>query len=147
MRIAVGSDHAGYEPPPPFYKPYVIEHLRKLGHEVIDCGTYGPESVDYPDYAENVCQTILRGEADRGILICGTGIGVGIAANRHRGIRAAPCTTPEAARLSREHNNSNVLCLGRRLSTLDSCIELIDIWLSTPFSNGERHVRRINKLG
>lgn len=147
MRIAVGSDHAGFEPPPPLYKPSVIAHLERLGHEVIDCGTDGPDSVDYPDYAEKVCQALLTGQADRGVLICGTGIGVGIAANRHKGIRAAPCTMPEAARLSREHNDANVLCLGRRLLTLEECLEILDVWLRTSFSEGERHIRRIKKLG
>jgi ribose 5-phosphate isomerase B len=147
MRIAIGSDHAGYEDPPPHYKPAIAEHLEKRGHDVIDCGTAGPDSVDYPDYANRVCKAILDGEADRGVLICGTGIGVGIAANRHHGIRAAPCTNRDGARLSREHNNANVLCLGRRVTPLEKCIELVDIWLDTPFSEGERHKRRIAKLG
>jgi ribose 5-phosphate isomerase B len=146
MRIAVGSDHAGYEGPEP-YKPAIVEYLRKKGHEVIDCGTFGPESVDYPDYADKVCDTLLRGEAERGVLMCGTGIGIGIAANRHKGIRAATCATPEMARLSREHNNANIICLGRRILDLEACFRLIDIWLETPFSEGERHQRRINKMG
>ena len=147
MRIAVGSDHAGFEDPPPWYKPAIIEHVKARGHDVIDCGTNGPESVDYPDFADVVCQTILSGEAERGVLMCGTGIGVGIAANRHKGIRAATCATPDMARLSREHNNANVICLGRRILTLDDCIRLIDIWLDTPFSGGERHTRRVEKMG
>lgn len=147
MRIAIGSDHAGYEDPPPHYKPAIAEHLKRRGHEVIDCGTCGPDSVDYPDYANRVCRAILDGEADRGVLICGTGIGIGIAANRHRGIRAAPCTNEAGARLCREHNDANVLCLGRRVTPLAKCIELVDIWLDTPFSEGERHRRRIAKLG
>ncbi|MCC6697451.1 MAG: ribose 5-phosphate isomerase B [Candidatus Hydrogenedentes bacterium] len=147
MRIAVGSDHAGYEDPPPWYKPAIMEHLKSRGHEVIDCGTNGPESVDYPDFAGKVCQSILSGEAERGVLMCGTGIGVGIAANRYKGIRAATCATPDMARLSREHNNANVICLGRRILSLDKCIQLIDIWLDTPFSGGERHTRRVEKMG
>lgn len=147
MRIAVGSDHAGFEDPPPYYKPEIIKHLEARGHEVLDCGTNGPESVDYPDFANNVCRAILDGRADRGVLICGTGIGVGIAANRHGGIRAAPCTTAEAARLARAHNDANVLCLGRRIVPLGQCLELVDIWLDTPFSDADRHARRVQKLG
>ena len=147
MKIAVGSDHAGFESPPPWYKPAVIEHLKSLGHEVVDCGTNGPDSVDYPDFANRVAHSILSGEAERGVLICGTGIGVSIAANRHKGIRAATCATPDMARLSREHNNANVICLGRRILSLDACFQLIDIWLDTPFSGGERHTRRVTKMG
>ncbi|MCC6488404.1 MAG: ribose 5-phosphate isomerase B [Candidatus Hydrogenedentes bacterium] len=147
MKIAVGSDHAGFEDPPPWYKPAIMDHLRSRGHEVIDCGTNGPESVDYPDFAGKVCQSILSGEAECGVLMCGTGIGVGIAANRYKGIRAATCATPDMARLSRDHNNANVICLGRRILSLDKCIRLIDIWLDTPFSGGERHVRRVAKMG
>jgi len=147
MKIAVGSDHAGFEGPPPLYKPAIIAHLEKRGHEVVDCGTNGPESVDYPDFAANVCEAILSGKAERGVLMCGTGIGVGISANRFKGIRAATCATPEMARLSRDHNNANVICVGRRILTLETCLELIDIWLDTPFSEDERHVRRVAKMG
>ncbi len=147
MKIAVGSDHAGYEEPPPYYKPAIMEHLTACGHEVVDCGTSGPESVDYPDYAQRVADAILQGEAERGVLICGTGIGVGIAANRNKGIRAAVCATPEMARLGRDHNNANVICLGRRILSLEQCIELVDIWLEAPFSEGERHKRRVAKMG
>ena len=146
MRIAVGSDHAGFEEPPPYYKPEIIRHLESLGHEVVDCGTNGPASVDYPDYAKLVCETILAGKADRGVLICGTGLGIAMKANRYKGIRAAPVCSADAAVLSRTHNNANVLCLGRRLTSLDDCFKLIAVWLATPFSEGERHVRRIQKL-
>lgn len=147
MKIAVGSDHAAFEGPPPHYKPAIIEHLTNLGHEVVDCGTNGPESVDYPDFARRACEAIQSGQAERGVLICGTGIGIGMAANRYKGIRAAPCATPEMARLSRTHNNANVIALGTRILSLETCLQLIDIWLNTPFSEGERHVRRINKMG
>lgn len=147
MRIAVGSDHAGYEAPEPYYKPTLVKHLQDRGIEVLDCGTFGPESVDYPDYAAKVCETVLSGKADRGLLICGTGMGISMAANRFKGIRAAVCVTPEMAQLSRSHNNANVICLGRRISSLEECIKLIDIWLDTPFSEGERHQRRICKMG
>ena len=147
MRIAVGSDHAGYEDPPPHYKPAIISHLRASGHEVIDCGTDGPQSVDYPDIADAVADAVLGGRADRGVLLCGTGIGIGISANRHRGIRAATVATEEMARLSRDHNDANVLALGRRILSLDECLRLIDIWLGTPFSEGDRHRRRVAKMG
>lgn len=146
MIIAVGSDHAGYEGNT-LYKPEIMRHVESLGHTVLDCGTNGPESVDYPDFADAVARAILNERAQCGILLCGTGIGVSIAANRHRGIRAATCTTPDMARLSREHNDANVLCLGRRILTLAQCTELINLWLDTPFNGGERHCRRVDKMG
>jgi ribose 5-phosphate isomerase B len=147
MKIAVGSDHAGYEDPPPHYKPAIMEHLKARGHDVVDCGTVGPEPVDYPDFARKVCEAVRNGEADRGVLLCGTGVGMSIAANRHGRIRAATCATPEMARLARDHNNANVLCMGRRILSLEDCLALIDIWLDTPFSGGERHERRVEKMG
>ncbi len=146
MIIAIGSDHAGYEGEPP-YKPELMRYVESLGHTVLDCGTKGPESVDYPDFADAVAQAILDKRAECGILLCGTGIGVGIAANRHRGIRAATCATADMARLSREHNDANVLCLGRRVLSLDECRKLIKTWLDSAFSGGERHCRRIQKMG
>ncbi|NUM54893.1 MAG: ribose 5-phosphate isomerase B [Candidatus Hydrogenedentes bacterium] len=146
MRIAIGSDHAGYEDPPPHYKPAIAAHLQSRGYELIDCGTDGPDSVDYPDYADKVCKVVLAGDADLGVLICGTGIGICMAANRHRGIRGAPVATEDMARLSRSHNNSNVICLGRRILSLDECINLLDIWLDTPYSHHPRHQRRIEKM-
>ncbi|HRI87150.1 MAG TPA: ribose 5-phosphate isomerase B [Candidatus Hydrogenedentes bacterium] len=147
MRIAVGSDHAGFEDPKPYYKPAIIEHLKSHGHEVIDCGTEGPDSVDYPDFAEAVASAVLESRADCGVLVCGTGIGICMAANRHKGIRAAPVTTDETARLSRTHNNANIICFGRRILTLEECIRLLDIWLDTPYSHHPRHDRRIEKMG
>lgn len=146
MKIAVGSDHAGYEAPEPFFKPEIMRHLVELGHEVIDCGTSGPESVDYPDFAQVVCEKILAGEADMGVLVCGTGIGISIAANRYAGIRAAACTTPEVTRLVRTHNDANIIAFGRRTTPLKNAIEMLDIFLTTPFSGEERHVRRVGKL-
>lgn len=146
MRIAVGSDHAGYEEPKPYYKPAIMEHLERRGYEVIDCGTNGPEAVDYPDFAANVARAVTDGTADLGVLICGTGIGICMAANRHKGVRGAPVATEDMARLSRSHNNSNVICLGRRILSLDECIRLLDIWLDTPYSHHPRHQRRIEKL-
>lgn len=146
-RIAVGGDHAGFEGSPPHYKPAVIHHLEELGYPVSDLGARGPESVDYPDFAAKVCEAILNGDADCGVLICGTGIGVAMAANRYKGIRAAPVATEEMVRLSRTHNNSNILCLGARITPLDEALRFLDIWLDTPFSGGERHTRRIEKMG
>jgi len=147
MKIAVGCDHAGYEGPGPAYKEEMVKHIEALGHEVVDCGTHSADSVDYPDFAQEVCDAVLRGDADRGVLMCGTGIGMGMAANRNKGIRAATCTTVDMARLAREHNNANVLCIGRRILSLAQCLELIDVFLSTPFSNAERHQRRVEKMG
>jgi len=147
VKIAVGSDHAGYDEPPPYYKPELVKHIQSLGHEVIDCGTHGPDAVDYPDIAVEVGRAVSNGPADLGVLLCGTGIGVSITANRHPGIRAAVCTTPEMARLSKCHNDANVLCIGRRVLTLDECLAIIDAWLDEPFSGEERHARRVKKMG
>ncbi len=146
MIIAVGSDHAGYEGDTA-YKPEVMRYVASLGHQILDCGTHGPESVDYPDFANTVCEAVLECRAQCGILVCGTGIGVSIAANRHPGIRAAACATEDMARLSRTHNDANIICLGRRISPLPHCLDFIQIFLDTPFSGGERHCRRIRKLG
>ena len=147
MKIAVGSDHAGFEEPRPHYKPAVIDFLKAQGHEVIDCGTNGSESVDYPDYAALVAKEVLEGRAERGILICGTGMGICMAANRFKGIRAAPCTTEEMTVLARTHNNANIICFGRRITSLETIYQLTEIFLTTGFSEGERHMRRIKKMG
>ncbi len=147
MRIAVGSDHAGYEEPKPYFKPAIVSHLESRGHEIIDCGTDSSGAVDYPDFAQRVAESVGNKQADLGVLMCGTGIGMGIAANRRRGVRAAVCTSPEMAKLAREHNNANVLCIGRRLLSLDECIAIIDAFLDTEFSGAERHVRRVEKMG
>ena len=147
MRIAVGSDHAGFEGPGALYKPAIIKHVRALGHEVVDCGTDGPEAVDYPDVADKVAKAVQKEEVDGGILMCGTGIGMSMAANRHAGVRAATCATPDMARLAREHNNANVLCIGRRILPLGQCLELVDIFLATPFSEAKRHRRRVAMMG
>lgn len=146
MKIAFGCDHAGFDDPKPYYKPALIEHLEAAGHTVVDCGTDGPDSVDYPDFADKVCDAV-RGDADVGILLCGTGIGMSMAANRHKGIRAAVCATTEMAELSREHNDANVLCIGRRILSIEECLAIVDTWLATGFSGGKRHVRRVGKMG
>lgn len=147
MNVAVGCDHAGFEEPQPYYMPEIIKHLERKGLTVVNCGTFSSGSVDYPDFADAVCDKIIAGEADSGILLCGTGMGISMAANRHKGIRAAVCVTPQMVELARAHNDANVLCLGRRVLTLDECRNLIDTWQDTPFDGGERHRRRIAKMG
>jgi len=140
MKIAIGSDHGGFG-----LKETVLSVLRDGGHEVIDCGCNSIESVDYPDFAEQVCEQVLSGQAALGILVCGTGIGMSMAANRHRGIRAALCHDEYTARLSREHNDANILCLGDRVLGSGVAKAIVDVWLSTGFEGG-RHVRRIGKF-
>jgi len=146
MRVAIGSDHAGYEDPPPHYKPAIEAWLRDRGHKVDDCGTNGPEAVDYPDIAKCVAEKVQHGDADVGVLLCGTGIGMSIAANRLAGVRAAVCTSAEMARLSREHNDANVLCLGRRIVGLEECTAILDAWFNEAASSAERHRRRVEKM-
>ena len=139
--IAVGSDHAGYA-----LKQIVMKHLTERGEEFKDYGTYSEASCDYPDYAEAVSQAIIKGEADKGILICGTGIGISIAANRHREIRAALCGDCFSAEATREHNDANVLAMGARVVADGLALKIVDTFLDTPFSNGANHVRRVAKL-
>jgi ribose 5-phosphate isomerase B len=145
LRVAVGSDHAGFEGPAP-YKPELIAHLGIKGLDVINCGTDDSASVDYPDIAERVCGKVVGGEADLGLLVCGSGIGMCMTANRIRGIRAADCTSPKMAQLAREHNHANVLCLGTRLLSLDECRAIIDAFIAEPWSTNERHRRRVEKM-
>jgi ribose 5-phosphate isomerase B len=140
MRIAVAADHAGVE-----LKKRVKRYLLKAGCELVDFGVAEETSVDYPDYARRVVESILYGETERGVLICGTGIGMSIAANRFPGIRAALCHNLETARLSRSHNDSNVLALGARTVDHDLALEILAEWLKTEFHGG-RHSRRLNKL-
>lgn len=139
--IAVASDHGGFA-----YKKLIEEHLTERGLEYKDFGTDTPDSCDYPDYAKPLCESVLSGECTCGILICGTGIGMSITANRYPGIRAAVCTESFSVRATREHNNANVLCMGARVISPETCIELTDLFLDTPFSNDERHIRRIEKI-
>ena len=140
MNIVVVSDHAGFT-----LKEDVKAFLESEGHNVIDCGTYSKESCDYPDYANTAVLTILEGKAERGIFICGTGIGISIAANRHKGIRAALCSDIYSVRLSRQHNNANVLAMGANIVALPIAKEMIKEWLKEEFEGG-RHERRICKL-
>lgn len=139
--IAVGSDHAGFA-----LKQVVMAHLKERGDEFKDYGTYSEASCDYPDFAEAVSQAIIKGEADKGILICGTGIGISIAANRHREIRAALCGDCFSAEATRQHNDANVLAMGARVVADGLALKIVDTFLDTPFSNGANHVRRISKL-
>jgi ribose 5-phosphate isomerase B len=140
MRVAIGSDHAGFA-----LKEEVKEYLVRAGVEVGDMGTVSRDSVDYPDYAEKVAIEVRDGKVDLGILMCGTGIGVCIAANKVHGIRAAPAWNPEIARLSRLHNDANVLCLPGRYMDPTLAIEIVKVWLATPFEGG-RHQRRVDKI-
>lgn len=140
MKIAVGADHAGYE-----RKNEIAEHLRSKGIEVLDFGTNSPDSVDYPDFAFATAQAVSEGKADLGILVCGSGIGVNITANKVSGIRAANCLTSEMAELARGHNNANILTLGARLTSKEIALEITDTFLSAPFQNG-RHAGRVEKI-
>jgi ribose 5-phosphate isomerase B len=140
MRIAIGTDHRGFS-----LRTKLVELLQRLGHEVDDTGTFTPEAVDYPDIAAQVAGKVSRGEAERGILICGTGLGMCIAANKFPGVRAAPCHDDITAELSRRHNDSNVLCLSADLLGERLIDRMIEIWLAAPFDGG-RHARRIQKI-
>jgi ribose 5-phosphate isomerase B len=140
MKIAVGSDHRGVG-----VKLRIIPLLRQMGHEVTDVGPDGASSVDYPDYALEVARAVGEGRVERGVLTCGTGIGMCIAANKVRGVRAAPCHDSITAELSRRHNDANVLCLSADLLGEELIERMIRIWLETPFEGG-RHARRVDKI-
>jgi len=139
--IAFAADHAGFE-----LKSQLKTVVAELGLAALDLGTEGPDSVDYPDFAERLVQAIRDGRATRGVLVCGTGIGISIAANRHPWIRAAVCTSVSAARLTRQHNDANVLALGARLVGPQVARDCLEAFLTTPFEGG-RHARRVAKLG
>src|SRR5437588_9376114 len=140
MKIAIGSDHRGYDA-----KRRLLPLLQQLGHEVLDLGPEGSESVDYPDFAFQVARAVGEGRVERGILICGTGIGMCIAANKVAGVRAAPCHDSITAEMSRRHNDSNVLCLSADLLGEELIERMIRIWLETDFEGG-RHARRVDKI-
>ncbi|WP_448189715.1 ribose 5-phosphate isomerase B [Azospirillum sp. sgz301742] len=140
--VALACDHAGTQ-----MKAELKDLLAGRGYEVLDLGTDGPESVDYPDFADAVAAAIRDGRAQRGVLICGTGIGISIAANRHRHVRAALCTDATTARLTREHNDANVLALGARVVGIEVAKDCLTTFLDTPYAGGERHGRRVAKLG
>ncbi|MCL5291679.1 MAG: ribose 5-phosphate isomerase B [Actinobacteria bacterium] len=141
MRIAIGADHAGFS-----LKEELKKALGEIGVEYTDFGTFSDESVDYPDFAAEVAERIVAGEYDRGVLVCGSGIGVTIAANKVPGIRAALCTNADCARLSRQHNDANVLTLGARFTDISLAKEILRIWMETAFEGG-RHARRLDKIG
>jgi ribose 5-phosphate isomerase B len=140
MTIALGSDHAGFT-----YKQALSEILRQQSHAVIDVGTYSPDSVDYPDFAVQAARHVASGKADFGIVVCGSGVGVSISANKVAGVRAANCLTEDMARLARQHNNANVLALGERLVSLETAKAILEAFLSTPFEGG-RHEQRVAKI-
>ncbi len=140
MKIAIGSDHAGFQ-----YKERIKAFLTERGETVQDCGTDSEESVDYPPIMRQVALAVAEGKCDRGIVLGGSGNGEAIVANRVKGIRCALCWSAESAKLAREHNNANVISLGQRLITLETALEIVQVWLETPFEGG-RHLRRIQQI-
>lgn len=140
MKIVIGNDHAGYE-----MKEALKAKLEGEGYEVMDVGTYTTESCDYPKYGHAVGKAVASGEADRGIAICGTGIGISISANKVPGIRAALVTSVWQAEMTKRHNDANVLCMGARVSDQQLAFDMVDAWLNTEFE-GDRHLRRINEI-
>ncbi len=140
LTIAIGSDHAGFE-----LKQVVCKYLESQEITFKDFGTFSTDSVDYPDYAFAVASAVAKGECDRGILICGTGLGMSIVANKVKGIRAAECTTPYLAEMSRRHNNANVLTMGGRVLSAEEARDIVRVWLETRFEGG-RHQRRVDKI-
>ncbi len=140
MKIAIASDHAGFA-----LKEHLKKTLSRLSHEAIDCGTDSTESVDYPDYAARAARVLSGGECERAVLVCGSGIGMSIAANRFPGVRAALCRSVEDAEVSRRHNDSNILALGERFTQAKEAEQILHAWLNTPFEGG-RHSRRVEKM-
>ncbi len=139
MKISIGSDHAGFKA-----KKVLVKKLNEV-YEIIDCGTMSEDPVDYPDYASRVTEAVASGNADKGILICGTGIGMCMAANKERGIRAALCYDMETAKLSRLHNDANVLCMGARILDAGRMVRIAKVWMETDFE-GKRHKTRVDKI-
>ena len=140
MTIVVGSDHAGYE-----MKMIVCEHLKERGIEIVDVGTYSTDSVDYPIYGKACGEALMEGKADLGMVFCGSGIGISMAANKVRGVRCALVTSVEMARLAKQHNNANILAIGGRLTDAETAIAMTDAWLDETFM-GNQHTRRIEML-
>lgn len=141
MHVAVGADHAGFP-----LKDTVIEQLQSLGHEVIDCGTHSTEAVDYPDFARAVAEKVSSGEAERGIVLCGSGVGATVAANKVVGVRACLCHDTYSAHQGVEHDDLNVLCLGARVIGPELAREIVQAFIGAKFSGEERHRRRLNKV-
>ena len=140
MRLLFASDHGGFD-----LKRLLAAHARSLGHEVIDIGPHAADAVDYPDFAHELSRRLLTGEGERGVLLCGTGIGMAIAANRHAGVRAALCHDAFTAETARRHNDANVLCLGGRTTGAGVALQILELFLTVAFDGG-RHVRRIEKV-
>ncbi len=140
MKIAFGCDHGGID-----YKDAVIYYLETHGHSVVDYGTFTSDSCDYPDYATLVCKSVIEKECDYGILICGTGIGMSMVANKFKGIRCAHVADEFSAEMTRRHNNANVLAMGARITKKEDVVKFVDIFLNTPF-DGNRHEIRVNKI-
>jgi ribose 5-phosphate isomerase B len=140
MRIALGSDHAGFE-----YKQAIAQFLTNSGHEIHDFGTYSTEPVDYPDFIRPAAEAVARGEFERGIVLGGSGNGEAMVANRLRGVRCALCWNVESAKLGRQHNDANVISLGQRMVSRNLALEIVRVWLETPFEGG-RHILRLQKL-
>lgn len=138
--IAIGSDHGGFE-----LKNHVMKYLTDKGLEIKDYGVFNEDSVDYPDCAAPVCKAVLSGEAEKGILFCGTGIGISMSANKYNGIRAALCSDVYSATMAKQHNNANVICLGGRVTGRELAFMIIDAWLDNEFLGG-RHAKRIEKI-
>ncbi|MDD5016997.1 MAG: ribose 5-phosphate isomerase B [Eubacteriales bacterium] len=141
MKIALGSDHGGFD-----LKNAIVAHLKQKGYDTLDCGTYDTNSCDYPDFAVPVCDAVVSGTADFGVLICGTGIGMSLTANKINGIRCALVSDVFSAKATREHNDANVMALGARVIGDCLAIALVDAFLETKFSNGARHIKRIEKI-
>jgi len=141
MKIAIGGDHATV-----IIKKTIVDMLKQEGHEVFDFGTFTTESVDFPDYGQKVAEAVASGEFERGIVICGTGIGISISANKVKGIRCALCSDVFSAKATRLHNDTNVLALGERNTGVGVALEIVKAWIDTPFSGDERHVRRVGKI-
>jgi len=140
MKIAIGSDHAGFN-----YKEAIKDHLHQAGHTVEDLGTFTEASCDYPDYAHAVAHAVEQGQAEMGVLVCGSANGVAITANKHAGIRAAICWEKEIAILARAHNNANIICIPARFVSTDATLEMVDAFLATSFEGG-RHQNRVGKI-
>ncbi len=140
MRLALGSDHRGLE-----LKDKVVDYLKANGHTIQDLGCYSTDSADYPDYASAVAESVASGQSDYGILICATGIGMSITANKHKGVRAALCCSPELATRARRHNDANVLCLGADFVSTEEALKTVSNFISTEFEGG-RHQRRLDKI-
>lgn len=140
MKLAIGNDHVGFE-----LKPIIVDYLKELGHEVQDFGAYSSERTDYPLYGKKVAEEVTSGNVDAGILICGTGVGISIAANKVKGIRAVVCSEPYSAKLSKEHNNTNVVAFGSRVVGSELAKMIVKEWLEATFEGG-RHVKRVEMM-